>query len=255
MSYYLLDHQNKNAPFRSNGKRGWYYPMRDRRATLIVIHCTAGLEDLDMRGVDDSAEKTARYAATTTRQVSWHSGSDSDSHLTLLPPKYTAFHVRGYNSSSYGHEISKKDMTWRDEPEKWVEATLMQAAMHLGPVAKKLGIPLRKISKSQADAARKANKAEYGGFIGHQELDPSRRTDPGKDFPWDRFLYLCRTFTEPMKEYQMLFRIEGGPAVYVTNGCFKSVIPNRDSFEAMGYKWSDVRDIKADHPLAKLRDV
>lgn len=255
MSYYLLTSQNSHAPRRSNGKRGWYYPSRNRRLTLIVMHCTAGLEDLDMRGPDDSAERTARYAATTNRAVSWHSGSDSDGVVELLPPDHTAFHCKGFNSGSYGHEISKSDMTWRDEPKDWVEATLLHAASHLGPMAKAHGIPLRMIKAHEAKAAYDRQIPSLGGFVSHSELDPSRRRDPGLDFPWKRFFELCKTFTEPIKEYRMLFRIEGGRTVYVTNGATKSSIPSATVFEAMGYKWSDVKDIPASHPLAKLRDV
>lgn len=158
-----------------------------------MVHITAGLEDFD--GVDDhSAEATARYAASTDRAVSWHSGSDSDSSLELLPVSFTAWHVQGYNSRTVGHEISKRSPDWRNAPAAWVEATLAHAARHLAPVARSLYVPIRKATKSELDAAIARNGAPVG-FIGHHELDPSRRSDPGRvgnvdTFPWGRFLEL-----------------------------------------------------------------
>src|SRR5688500_6361688 len=98
MGFYLLDNPNPNGPF--------YYTTRRGKILAMVVHITAGLEDLDATN-DHSAEATARYAATTSRPVSWHLGSDTDSGFHLLPASYTAFHVRGYNSTTIGHEISK----------------------------------------------------------------------------------------------------------------------------------------------------
>lgn len=180
--FYLLDHPNPNGPF--------YYTTRRRRLVAITVHCTAGLEDLDLIGPDHSAEKTAQYAATTTRAVSWHSGSDTDSCFELLPAHYTAFQTRGYNSSTYGHEISKRDMTWSDEPPAWVTATLERPKDHLRRVAVAAGIPIRRITQAELDRAIAADDPSLGGFIGHAPLDPTRRTDPGADFPWERFLAL-----------------------------------------------------------------
>jgi hypothetical protein len=187
VSYYLLDHRNPHGDH--------FYTSRRGSILAIVVHITAGLEDLD--GVDDhSAENTARYAATTDRQVSWHSGSDADSSLDLLPASYTAFHVHGYNSPTYGHEISKRETDWRDDPPGWVAKTLGRAAAHLAPKAAELGIPIRKAKKAELDAAIAVNGAPVG-FIGHWELDPSRRSDPGRvgnldTFPWDPFLAALR---------------------------------------------------------------
>lgn len=183
MGYWLLDHRNRHGDH--------FYRSRNRPVVAVVLHCTAGLEDLDMVGPDASAEKTARYAATTSRAVSWHSGSDSDSVLELLPPDYTAFHCRGYNSSTYGHEISKRNMTWSDEPPAWVDATLRRAAGHLGALAGELDVPIRHITRAELDRAADRGDPRLGGFVGHRELDPSRRSDPGQDFPWDRFLALA----------------------------------------------------------------
>lgn len=187
MSYFLLDNPNPNGRH--------YYASRRGSVLACVVHITAGLEDLD--GVDDhSAEKTARYAATTSRQVSWHSGSDTDSRLLLLPDSYTAFHVKGYNSRTIGHEISKTDVDWAKMPESWVAATLFQAAESLRPRLKTLFIPIRHAAKSELDWAI-AVGGKPVGLIDHELLDPTRRKDPGRNFPWVRFLDLLKGSPTP----------------------------------------------------------
>ncbi|GAA5127299.1 peptidoglycan recognition family protein [Haloechinothrix salitolerans] len=175
MGYYLLDNPNPHGPH--------YYETRRKPLRVVVIHITASVEDQDMRGGDESAEQTARYAATTERQVSWHAGADSDSWLPLLPASYTAWHVHGYNSLSWGLEISKRDVSWSDEPPAWVEATLTNAADACRPIVEKYGIPLRRLTRAQVDAG-------MSGFVYHSDLDPGRRFDPGDDFPIRRFFEL-----------------------------------------------------------------
>lgn len=190
--FYLLDNPNPN------GKH--YYPTARGPKLAAVIHVTAGLEDLD--GVDDhSAENTAAYAASTDRQVSWHGGSDADTWLHLLPPRYTAWHVIGYNTHTVGWEISKRHTDWRTMPADWVEQTLRQAAAGLRPWLVELGIPIRRASRAELDRAI-ATGGEPVGLISHAELQPQDRTDPGwvsgiDTFPWDQFLaYLNGTEEE-----------------------------------------------------------
>ena len=177
MGYYLLDN-------RGSREKNWYSTRRSS-LRVIVMHITAGLEDLDTVN-DHSAENTARYAATVTdRLVSWHAGADADSYLDLLPASYTAFHCRGYNSSTWGLEISKRNVKWAGMDPKWVEKTLRNAARAVVPVVRDYGIPLHLLSKAQVDAGQK-------GFTAHAFLDPSRRSDPGADFPWNRFFQMVR---------------------------------------------------------------
>lgn len=196
MGFYLLEHENPHGEH--------FYRTRNGSILAIVVHITAGLQDLD--GVaDQSAERTAAYCASTDRKVSWHSGSDSDSVLELLPSGFTAWHAKDYNSRTYGHEISKTSPDWRNLPGPWMDATLRRAAEHLGPMARTLGIPVRHATKTELDRAIATNGAPVG-FVAHADLDPDDRRDPGyiarppagDTFPWNRFLDLVgRTPASP----------------------------------------------------------
>lgn len=185
MGFYLLDNPNPNGSH--------FYSSSTGPKLAVVVHITAGLEDLD--GVDDhSAENTARYAASTDREVSWHGGSDTDTFLYLLPPTYTAWHASNYNSRTYGWEISKKHTDWNAMSADWVEQTLRQAAAGLRPVLRELGIPVRKATRAELDTAIRTGGAPVG-LISHAEVQPTDRTDPGwvsgrDTFPWARFFEL-----------------------------------------------------------------
>ena len=179
MGYYLLDHPNPHGPHYNRTRR---VPLR-----VILMHITAGGEDFV--GADNSAENVVRYAATTTRQVSWHASVDSDSIIELLPPDYAAWHVRNYYDWCYGIEISKRTTNWRGLPEPWRTNTLRNAATIAGKIARRYDIPFRHITGSEAINGRK-------GFTSHWRLDPSRRDDPGRyqgvdTFPWREFLTMA----------------------------------------------------------------
>lgn len=209
MGYHLLDHPNPHGPHFDRRRRG--------RTGLIVVHATAGRVEVDRDDLpDESAELTAHYAATTTRRVSWHSGSDTDSVIRLLPASYQAWHVRGhlgpgpgYSECSYGHEISLDDMDWGKKPDWWVDATLHHAGIHLGQVSHDLSIPIRHISVAQADHFLRTQDPADGGWIGHDVLDPSRRRDPG-NIDWDRLLDIARTGKEEPTMFAGLLGLREG---------------------------------------------
>lgn len=163
-----------------------FYKTRRKDVNLIVLHVTAGLQDLDLLGVDDSARATNRYGANTPRAASWHVCVDSDSIDPALPDEFTAFHVRNYNSPSLGLEICNRDARWDNKPQDWVEATLLNAAHVCVAWEKKFGIPRRLLSKREVDSGK-------AGYSYHMFLDPARRRDPGETFPWDRFVQLLES--------------------------------------------------------------
>lgn len=183
MMTYLLEHQNPHG--------NHFYNGRTQPLKAIVVHVSAGLQDLDMKGIDHSDAGLASYAAETDREVSWHSQSDTDSSTQLLPETYTAWHCRGYNSGTYGHEICKLTTDWSVMPPLWVAAALREAADRLRPVVRQHDVPLRHVRKADVDTVYGSQVRGPIGFVGHHQLDPERRTDPGlhnghDTFPWAR---------------------------------------------------------------------
>lgn len=181
---YLLDNPNPNG--------SWFYPIRNeckhgRGLHLIVVHTAENLPDWD--GSDEGAEKVARYAATTSRKVSWHSTVDSDSTIRMLPDSYTAWHASSYNRCSLGIEIATQAAKWTGSPEAWRYAILRNAAKVVGEWCRAHGIQPIRIPKSVADAGGR-------GIIAHGDLDPTRRTDPGAAFPWNWFIDEVKKHTQ-----------------------------------------------------------
>ena len=163
--------------------RHHYYTSRRGKILGIVLHVTAGLEDFTPP--DSGAEATIRYGLSNSRPASWHGIVDSDSVIDCLPDSYTAFHVIGYNSQTLGLEIANRDAKWAGKPQRWVDATIANAAAWCRPRVAKYGLPVNLADKAEVDRCIRAGRPF--GFTYHSMLDPKRRIDPGRDFPWARF--------------------------------------------------------------------
>jgi hypothetical protein len=95
----------------------------------------------------------------------------------MLPDAFTAYHVIGYNSSTLGIEQACQSAKWDEYPSDWVDAIISNTAKVVGDWCKKYNIPAKRITKAEFDAGGR-------GVLAHADLDPVRRSDPGKSYPW-----------------------------------------------------------------------
>ena len=148
---------------------------------LVVVHTAESLPDYT--APDLGAERVARYASDTHRNVSWHATVDSDSAIRMLPDDHTAWHVRGYNRCSVGVEIATQAHRWSTAPPEWVEAVLDRTAQVVASWCKEHSLEARRLDSGSTSGR---------GIVAHRDLDPMRRSDPGDRFPWTRFLELVK---------------------------------------------------------------
>lgn len=173
---------------------GMFYETRRKPVLGIVLHITAGLQDLGLVGTDESAEGTIGWALREKPQVSWHAIGDTDGVELCIPDWFTAFHAKDYNSPTVGIEISKLNTDWTKVSAKWIEATLRPVARYAAAIVDKYSLPLLLATKAQVDSAVAANRKF--GFTYHSRLS-SIRSDPGANFPWEKFVAMVREELAP----------------------------------------------------------
>lgn len=181
---YLYLNQNPHAPQRANGRRFWGYPARPAGAVIDVIGVHTAENLFDQMGRDDGAEGVAHYQSRTERPSSYHRITDRDSTIKCLPDDAVAFGITNRNSRSLHLSLALRAADWSD-PAKGAKAepTLRRAAAVAAEWCRRYDIPVRRITRAQVDAGAR-------GLLAHGDADPGRRSDPGVDFPWDRFLTL-----------------------------------------------------------------
>lgn len=167
--YYLLDNRNPHG--------NKFYASRNKRVKYIVIHTAENLPDCEPP--DLGAEAIAKYLAGTSRDASCHECVDTDSFLPMLPDNYTAWHARGANADGWGLEICTQAAKWDDLPQSYRDVLYRMAANRSRRAALALDVPMVKTTFGGP-----------AGFIGHFEVDPSRRSDPGRHFDWSYFMGL-----------------------------------------------------------------
>lgn len=181
---FLYERQNPHAPKRANGLRFHGYPSRKagRRPNLVVLHTSESV--LDRAGLDGGAESVARYQSTTTRPSSYHRLHDSDSTVVTLPDEATAFGAVGANARGLQAALAMQTTAWQSTDPETVrrrELALERLARTVAEWCARYGIPVRHLTRAQYLAGE-------AGIVGHADVDPARRSDPGRYFPWPRFL-------------------------------------------------------------------
>ncbi|MCP2265582.1 N-acetylmuramoyl-L-alanine amidase [Promicromonospora thailandica] len=186
--FYLLDHPNRVQQY-GKVRRGGNKPTG-----TIIIHTAENVAD--QIGADLGAESVARYCTTRGDYGAYHRLVDADSIIKMAPLGYETWHCTKTNPWSVGISMAVEAGDWTKYPADYVTKVLRNAARAAADAVRDfktefgIDVPIAHIS---GDAAR----AKKPGFTGHGETDPGRRTDPGANFPWTRFLAMVREELDP----------------------------------------------------------
>lgn len=174
------------------------HPRRAEPSGVIAMHTAENTPDTV--AFDGGAEAVANFIRNRDTPGSYCDLVDSDSCMHLVRYMDEAFHDgTGTNPHSYGLSIATRADVWPLAPQAWRDGAIEQAAQAAGRYARWLHdrsgivIPPGRITADQA-------RARTPGFVTHAALDPTRRSDPGRDFPWDQFL---ARYTEIMEDDDM----------------------------------------------------
>lgn len=146
----------------------------------IVVHCS---ESPWKRG----AHWLARFIRDRTTYGSYHDVCDWADVVRMMPYSYEAFGSGPVNNFSYhvcgAFSVKEWNGIPADTRNNYIKNMAKASADYAKWLEKNYGIrvPGKLISRAEALAGKP-------GFIGHGMVEPTRRSDPGKDFPWSDFL-------------------------------------------------------------------
>ena len=184
--FLLSERNNPNSRKRDNGNRWWGYPTRRGTISCIVLHTT---ENNPGNGI---AMNVARWQASTApAPSSYHKLVDTHNIVQTVLDNQTAFHAVGFNSRGLGLSFATWASSWGRD--RTTDARMLErGAWVAAQWCKRYNIPVRLITKAEGERGVK-------GFITHAAVDPGRRSDPGRNFPMERFFSLVRGYINGIK--------------------------------------------------------
>lgn len=187
--------------------RQYRRPRRAEPSGVIVVHTAESV--LDQTGEDTGAEGVARFIVSRTDFGSYHTIVDSDSRVRLVPFDAEAFgDGTGSNTHAIHISFACKAAGWAGMSDERRAAMVRQGARAAADAAAWLKI-VHGVSVPPLRINRAQSEQRVLGFISHAERDPSRRSDPGKDFPWAAFLREYeRVMTAPERRARITDRIK-----------------------------------------------
>lgn len=162
-----------------------YTKGRIKPVKHIVLHTMEAPEKL--KTADNVA---AWFAGEKAPKASAHYCVGSDAVIQCVKDEDTAWHAPGANASGIGIEmVGYAKQSAKDWDDAYSKLMLEHVALLVVDLAKKHGIPLRKIDADDL-------KVGTAGICGHvdvsQAFKKSNHWDPGPNFPWEKFIQMCR---------------------------------------------------------------
>lgn len=192
MTAYLI----ANPPARSQ----YRLPRRSEPTGAIVVHTAESM--IDVTGPDGGAEAVARFIQRRADPGSYHAIADSDSWLQVVPYEAEAFgEGTGGNRWALHLSFACRATDWRTMDDRRRMDMLDQGVDAAADMARWLQAE-HGVTVPAVHITPTAYRSGRAGFVGHGELDPGRRTDPGDRFPWGEFLakFQARMETPAMPE-------------------------------------------------------